>query len=185
MVIPGKFTVPPLGDASKLRISRTYVSSPASTYNGRRNWGIPKKVAKFRFVGGEDGGMYSRVELREVGETDEAKPFFAVDLTPAMWGVTMPLSTAFSPLDLELVHPPCPRGPDVERSESRHWYNVKPFITGRAGGAWAKGGMENGEWADGARFPKAKPYSLGVWWKDVTIDFPEGIVLGEEERKDI
>jgi len=186
ILAPGSFALPSaVGGGSKLRITRIYVSSAASTYNGRRNWGIPKKVAKFSFVGGEDGGMFSRVELRAAVDFDDAAPFFAVDLTPAMWGVTVPLSTTISPLDLQLVHPPLPRGPEPERTASDRWYSVKPYMKGSAGGVWAKGAMDDGEWADGVEFPKVQPYSLGVWWKDVTIDFPEGIVLDKEDRKDI
>ncbi|KAI5858858.1 hypothetical protein BZA05DRAFT_366411 [Tricharina praecox] len=184
--IPGYFSLPPsVGGGSKLRITRIYVSSAASTYNGRRNWGIAKKVARFRFVGDEDGGMCSRVELREAGDGDDAKPFFAVDLKPAVWGVTMPLSTAFSPIDLAVVHPPLPRGAEVERTASDKWYGVNPYVRGTGGGAWAKGALGDGEWADGVAFPKVQPVRLGVWWKDATIDFSEGEVLGEENRKDI
>jgi hypothetical protein len=49
LFIPGRFRV---GDHSGYSITRIYVSSEVSAVNGRVNWGLPKRVARFEILPG-------------------------------------------------------------------------------------------------------------------------------------
>lgn len=184
---PGAYHVPVLPDSpTHLRITRIYVSSAATELNGRKNWGIPKQMAGFKFVPADQGSKlpYKRVEVFNPGEED--KPFFAVDLQSAAWGMTLPgtVSTTMSPLDLTLVQPPLPQD-GAERVGTDKWLRVKPLLQGKAGLAWGSGGLEGGEWGDDVGFPKVKLWSLGLWWKKVGVTFKVPDVLGEEEEEDV
>jgi hypothetical protein len=151
--------------------------------NGRRNWGIPKKVARFSFIPSDPGSSLPHKRI-EVYNPDEEKPFFAVDLKSAAWGATLPMmvSTLLSPIDLHLVQPPLPKG-EAERVGTERWWGVVPYLRGKAGVAWGSGGLEGGNWGDDVSFPRVKPWSLGLWWKNVDVCFPQGEAVGEAEDK--
>ena len=171
------------GSPKKTRITRIYVSTPDTTINGRRNWGIPKRVAAFNFVPAPPGSAvpYARIEVSLPGL--EARPFFAADLTaPAVFGLTIPLSCALLPMDMQLVQPPLPESlTEPARVGSKDWIATSPYMRGKVAGIWAKGGLEGGAWGDGEGFPAVQPWGLGLWWKQLVIDFPVGEVL---EKKD-
>lgn len=89
LFIPGSFRF----RAGRLpSISRIFVSTQASVYNGRRNWGIPKDVADFDFewsTGGHDravitqpdGDLIARITLEAFGPELPAP----AHLVPAAW----------------------------------------------------------------------------------------------------
>ncbi len=54
LFMPGLFR---FGQTTSFSISKIYVSSMESVWNGRQNWGIPKELADFSFVTNADGGQ--------------------------------------------------------------------------------------------------------------------------------
>jgi hypothetical protein len=174
VLFPGDYKVPVRNDGSQsLRITRIYVSTAASVFNGRRNWNIPKRLANFTFVSRTDGYQgYARVEVRLPGEQ---KPFFAVDLTPSwLSSVKVPLSSAYLPVNTMIVQPPLPQGDEPERIGTDKWQAITPYMRGKGSVVYASGGLGNGEWSDGIGMPPMNRfYSLGVQWHDFLLDFSE------------
>ncbi len=77
------------------RITKIYVSTMNSVLNGRKNWAIPKELAKFVFSG--KGG----VETIEVA--GEGGTFFQTEIKT--WGPRFPVSTKLLPFPLMQGNP--------------------------------------------------------------------------------
>ncbi|KAI0071729.1 hypothetical protein K474DRAFT_1712201 [Panus rudis PR-1116 ss-1] len=164
--LPGKFKYPPTGQ-SALRITRIYVSSKASTYNGRKNWNIPKQVAHFEFTPNPDAKdptilPYSKVSVASV--EDPSKPFFIVNFksTRFLSKAHIPFNTDHVPgLDMTFLHPPLPESPiwgNDARVGTKRWWSLKPLMTGKAGLMWITGGFEGGKLGDDIGFPNLEFY---------------------------
>lgn len=69
-------------------ISKIFVSSIDSVYNGRENWGIPKELAQFEFKEMAKGSKSIKVTLNEA-------LVFSAHLKDSSWG--FPLSTSILP----------------------------------------------------------------------------------------
>lgn len=87
LYIPGLFL---LGGKLSFSISKIYVSSADSQWNGYNNWGIPKEVAHFTSTE-SDGSTQVKIS-KKIG----AMPFFRATIDP--WGPALPLSTRLLPL---------------------------------------------------------------------------------------
>ncbi|MDZ7898928.1 MAG: hypothetical protein U5N85_13020 [Arcicella sp.] len=86
LFIPGMFTF----DWKKVfSISKIYVSSQDSVYNGIANWGIPKESADFDWVQNDDGTEDISVKI-------EGKPFFKANFKKGF--ISFPLTTSILPL---------------------------------------------------------------------------------------
>jgi len=85
LFIPGLFR---FQDATAFNISKIYVSTYESVYNGIENWGIPKELAKFNIEKQNNG--YERFEA-----FFEEKTFFKADLKP--FGLPFYVNTAWFP----------------------------------------------------------------------------------------
>ncbi|MBC3784036.1 acetoacetate decarboxylase family protein [Spirosoma utsteinense] len=85
LFIPGLFQ---LGKRTSFSISKIYVSSQESIWNGRRNWGIPKEQATFSFSLNPDGSQTIRVDNQ--GET-------IIQLRAKPWGIRFPITTKLVP----------------------------------------------------------------------------------------
>jgi hypothetical protein len=105
LFIPGKFA--PYGKQS---ITKIYVSSGASTQNGRANWGIPKETLPISWV--KNKGK----DLIQVKDGD--KIAFSCELKSG--GIPFPVSTSFLPIDLHQL-----------------WDGVD-FFTKPSGNGWGK-----------------------------------------------
>lgn len=101
LLIPGMFTF----DWKKVfSITKIYVSSRDSVYNGIENWGIPKEFADFDWVQNANGSEDISVKV-------EGKEFFQATFKKGF--VSFPLTTAIFPLnvvqklrkDLIITHP--------------------------------------------------------------------------------
>lgn len=88
LIVPGRFE---LGGKRQFSISKIYVSSYDSVWNGINNWGIPKELADFEIKHLSDGAEQLRVSVG--GEV-----FFEVTLTQRKF--YLPISTRFFPLRL-------------------------------------------------------------------------------------
>lgn len=81
LIIPGKFR-----KSRKQAITKIYVDSPASTQNGRANWGIPKQTLPFEW---EKNGTKDLIRIK-----DGNKTVFSCDVKA--WGIPIPTSTSLS-----------------------------------------------------------------------------------------
>jgi hypothetical protein len=88
LFIPGMFTF----DWKKMfSISKIYVSSRDSVYNGIENWGIPKEYADFDWQTNADG-------TEDISVNIEGKEFFKTTIKKGF--VSFPLTTAILPLNV-------------------------------------------------------------------------------------
>ncbi|KAG7087665.1 hypothetical protein E1B28_013613 [Marasmius oreades] len=106
--IPGRWAYS--SGRSGLRITRIYVSSNASVYNGRRNWNIPKHLATFDWKN-EDDGITTTVSVSSA-ESDNATPFFSVQLSPVTGPIPIEVNTTLTGPYLTLIQPPLPALPN-------------------------------------------------------------------------
>ncbi|RNI27903.1 hypothetical protein EFA69_17590 [Rufibacter immobilis] len=85
LYIPGMFR---LGRKLVFSISKTYVSTQSSVWNGRRNWDIPKEPADFRFERTTGGTLEMEVSAG-------SESIFAAQVTP--FGPQLPFTTKIFP----------------------------------------------------------------------------------------
>ncbi|SCZ98614.1 BZ3500_MvSof-1268-A1-R1_Chr3-1g05501 [Microbotryum saponariae] len=93
MIIPGNFKNK-LKDGTTsfdLAITRIYVSTKESVYNGRQNWGIPKHQSDFSFTPVQDRPGSTLLTVSSPGAEDS---FFSAILTRSRWTpFAIPVST--------------------------------------------------------------------------------------------
>jgi hypothetical protein len=192
LYVPGSFEMPAgLGDGdgddgggrrsnkAALRITRIYVSTLASTVNGRRNWNIPKRLARFAFdpvdpaklSGPTRVSVFACLSNAASGSPAFApEPFFSVILTPSILP-SFPLKSQYLPLDLRLVMPPLDdeTAAGHELVGTERWASLTPSLVGPCRAVWGKGALTGpgNRWTDGVGFPDTKPYSLGLVWENV------------------
>ncbi|WP_210464681.1 acetoacetate decarboxylase family protein [Rufibacter roseolus] len=77
-----------LGGKLTFSVSKIYVSTEASAFSGRANWGIPKEVAAFSFLNFQEG-------TRTVEVSTGNHPFFTAQVKP--WGPKFPFTTKLFP----------------------------------------------------------------------------------------
>jgi hypothetical protein len=88
LFIPGQFE---LGGKRLFSISKIYVSTEDSVWNGIENWGIPKDRADFTRAMHEDGGeMFSAAR--------DGQTLFAANLAP--FGPSFPIASSLVPLSV-------------------------------------------------------------------------------------
>ncbi|KAF8586944.1 hypothetical protein K439DRAFT_1408197 [Ramaria rubella] len=182
LYIPGKFDIP-TGKAH-LRVTRIYVSTEASIYNGRKNWNIPKYLARFAFTRTypEKANSPIRIEAFPPAPADR-KPFFSAIATPSTWIPSFPVNTRYIPQDTLLVHPPLPH-----QTDACQWISTAPLMRGKSQIVWYTPGGEGegvptGDYADGDQFPKITPWSMGVHITKMLLDFPVGQVVEDKKTK--
>lgn len=201
--VPGEFEVPLTGKKAN-RITRIYVSSRESVYNGRlsmssvhqhsftifkgrKNWNICKTLAHFEFTPNPDTSNrdlpYSRIAIAPPESPDA--PFFLVDLIfiPLLSKGVIPFSSAFLPISTEAVCPPLPQSlnwRDDALVGTDRWISSSTKMKGNAGLFRFRGALEGGRLGDGVGFPTVEPWPVAMWLKDFELDFPVGIVLDKK-----
>ncbi len=108
LFIPGLFR---FGTTTSFSITKIYVSTEASVWNGRRNWGIPKERADFQFSTDSDGS-------RTVTVSQNGRAFFSLRAKP--WGLSFPITTQLLP------------GFRVTQQQTNHRLLTRPSATGHA-----------------------------------------------------
>ncbi len=88
LFIPGKFQY---GKNIKHTISKIYVSTMNSVYNGKKNWAIPKEHADFTFTKIDE--EHDQIEFKQ-----HKKTFFSMKIKPGF--LKFPLNTALLPFPL-------------------------------------------------------------------------------------
>ncbi|KZT33078.1 hypothetical protein SISSUDRAFT_445248 [Sistotremastrum suecicum HHB10207 ss-3] len=179
--IPGEFDNPVNG-MSGLRITRIYVSTEASIYNGRRNWNVPKHLARFEFTSSPTGTLDIRVFSPSVSTS---APFFSATVQPVRFVPSFPLSTSYMP-STPLIQPPLPEASAfpsslLEEGEEAaaligtdNWWSIDPVIKGKVRLIWvqpnlaprAGGGKSVKVLGDGEGFPSVQPWTIGLEWLD-------------------
>ncbi|KAI9714577.1 MAG: hypothetical protein M1812_006382 [Candelaria pacifica] len=199
LIIPGNFDVPGTKE-SHLRITRIYVSQKETCYNGRKNWNIPKHLARFSFTHPpttENAPPAAlKVEVFPPGEV-ESKPFFAATLKPFQWFPAVPFSTKLCPwlgLNVHLVQPPLPASSKAGEEilcGTDEWKKLLPYMaTNKARGMWVdvkeskvreqevgeSQALLGGKGNEGS-FPDVKPWKIGLWLEEVTLVFEKPEIL--------
>lgn len=190
MYVPGQFAVPPNKSAAN-RITRIYVSTKESVYNGRKNWNIPKHVAHFTFVPSGAASAspsalpYSRIAVAPPDAPED--PFFVLDLAPTLLlgrGV-LPFNSRFVPFSSRIACPPLPQSERWKEDAcvgTDRWVALTPGMSGKAGFFSAKGGLPGGAFADNVGFPDVRPFSTAMWLREFKLEFPVGDVLGKKDE---
>ncbi|KAK5118005.1 hypothetical protein LTR62_004049 [Meristemomyces frigidus] len=176
VVIPGNFAVPggPEKGQEKLRVTRIYVNQRETTYNalskGRRNWNIPKHLARFEFSSPPLSKTASPPKAITVTVWPPADykvrteiPFFKATFTPMSWTPSFPLSTSYLPISSHFVQPPLPSSDDdpaLTGTETWKSYDVSSW-SNRAKMVWVRSEQGRDVVARGW-CPKFTPWSLGV-----------------------
>ncbi|MFN8354833.1 MAG: acetoacetate decarboxylase family protein [Spirosomataceae bacterium] len=91
LFIPGLFD---FGGKNAFSISKIYVSTYNSVWNGINNWGIPKELADFEW---KSNGPYDDITVR-LGDTE----IFSAQLKKVGW--QFPLTTALTPVTVAQAH---------------------------------------------------------------------------------
>ncbi|KAI0070729.1 hypothetical protein K474DRAFT_1608129 [Panus rudis PR-1116 ss-1] len=191
--VPGKFQFPATGK-SALRITRIYVSTKASTYNGRKNWNIPKQVAHFEFTPNPEAkdsdAILPYIKISASPVNDPSNPFFVVNLksTRFLSKAHLPFNSNHVPgLDMTFIHPPLPESPNWKEDAkvgTDRWWTLKPLMTGKTGLLWVEGGLRGGKLGDNLGFPDVQVWKLGTWLRDFTLEFYVGEELGAKKKQD-
>ncbi|KAF8315726.1 hypothetical protein DL93DRAFT_2227364 [Clavulina sp. PMI_390] len=197
IMIPGSFKNPK-GPPS-LRVTRIYVSSMKSIWNGRRNWNIPKHLAHFTFTpsttvkGGTEVRVYAPTNTPD--GTDATiwceKPFFAAVLAPSWLPIpAIPMDLKYAPLRLTLIQPPLESSECVETDGligTDKWCSILPDFVGSIKSVSVSplldapsedgSSKERKRFANGVDFPDFAPYSIGMHWPSMTLGFPEPVIF--------
>ncbi len=155
ILIPGYYQ---FGDSTYYRISQIYVSSIDSVINGRRNWSVPKKLARFQW---SDNNTFVKIFLPE---NDEA--FCTIRVRPRLY--CFPASSAIIPSSIRtLLQPP------LEEDKDKNIYlKIVPSCSG-----WFRPLVQLIEFqTDGKEIPSHEQlsmYTYGVGYEAFTLIFPE------------
>ncbi|TAQ84331.1 hypothetical protein B7494_g7339 [Chlorociboria aeruginascens] len=118
-----------------LRLTRIYVSQKNTCWNGRKNWNIPKHLARFSFTDIPNGAVKIAVYPHDTSVL-EAKPtlqpFFKATFKTVPYIPAIPISTTVAKyvrMDLSIVQPPLPsgQGSEDELPGTDQWCSVLPY----------------------------------------------------------
>lgn len=194
--IPGAFTTPGGDGKPHLRITRIYVSesNPATIYNGRINWNVPKHPARFEFK--ELSKTETQISVyppTTAANEDTSDPFFSAIVSKGLKFLPdIPLSTKSIPFDSTLVLPPLPSSPsDPKLAGTDSWKSLPSIMKGKIRCLWVKPGEIRDvhgkpQFSDGVGFPKIEPWSLGIHWlPGTTFDIPVTESFTKEGKKPV
>ncbi|KAL8689760.1 MAG: hypothetical protein Q9224_004571 [Gallowayella concinna] len=180
ILLPGNFDVPG-GHGSHTRITRIYVSQRDTTYNGRKNWNIPKHIARFKYTGDFSAPPFT-VQLFPQDPSIDT-PFFTASLQHlAFWTPSFPFSSnllKWIGIPNTLVQPPLPEGdPREVICGTNTWYKVTTSIySPKTKLVWMdlkqpgkEANEERNNW-----WPGIKRWHLGLWLQSTQMDlgYPE------------
>ncbi|CAE6527829.1 unnamed protein product [Rhizoctonia solani] len=183
LYVPGQMNFKVGGSSlSGLSITRIYVSSFASVVNGRRNWNIPKRLARFEFTLETPSDPLSPT-LASVypSLSDSPNPGFSPDpifrarLVPSRRLPNFPLNLTSIPraiLDSRVLQPPL-----TDPVGTEQWCIVEPGFAGQVRVMYPEPGLEGARYGDGIGFPDLQPMSVGLWWPKAEILFPPPEIL--------
>ncbi|KAI4161238.1 MAG: hypothetical protein LQ342_005029 [Letrouitia transgressa] len=179
ILIPGNFALP--SGESHTSITRIYVSQRDTCYNGRKNWNIPKHLARFEYTNSISSPPFS-VSLFPHDDPSSNTPFFTASVAPlGFWTPSFPFSSKFTKylgLSNVLLQPPLPEGKDKEiepgteeflktegdifsKSAKIVWFDMKQ----PGGGKKGDDGKDRKNW-----WPGLGRWHLGIWLKEAELN---------------
>ncbi len=197
LLVPGKFAYPAEGKDGKrevkkgLKLTRIYVSTDKTCWNGRKNWNIPKHLAKFEWEDCPDGSVSVRVfphDTTEVYDATEANPsatpFFKATLKPMRYVPSFPMSTKLYEaigIDLGLVEPPLPTGVGSQGAlvGTDLWCRSVPYqYSPKSSLLWVDMSQKDATGKAPDEFdnfwPGCNRWAFGVLMRDAVVRFGEG-----------
>jgi len=155
LLVPGCYQ---FDDTTYYRISQIYVSSLDSVINGRRNWGVPKKLAIFRW---SDNNTYVKIFL-----PDNDEPFCTIRVRPRLY--CFPVNSAIVPSSFRTLLQPV-----LEDENDKNIY-LKTILSCNG---WFRPLVELIEFCtDGKEIPSHEQLSMyryGVGYEAFTLIFPK------------
>lgn len=136
-ILPGFFSrVGSDGKTTKdSRITGIWVSQEATLLNGRRNWNIPKHLARFKFTP-TDASKSSPVKV-EVYRSDPSatRPFFSATIHPISYLPAFPMSSSwlsYLGISTAILQPPLPEGDPADVVVgTKDWKRSFPVLKSR------------------------------------------------------
>ncbi|ETS87245.1 hypothetical protein PFICI_01073 [Pestalotiopsis fici W106-1] len=172
------------------RVTRIYVSQNKTCWNGRKNWNIPKHLARFDFQDLPDGSTKIRVYPHDTcdgaSEVQASNvPFFQAIVQPLRWAPPFPFSASwlgYAGLDISLVQPPLPEGngSQGELPGTDKWCKILPGqASNNTSLAWIDLSQRDEQGALNGQnenfWPNLGRWQLGVKMENCDIDFGEGV----------
>lgn len=176
-----------------LRITNIYVSTESSIWNGRRNWNIPKHLAKFEWshpfrskTTDAQTVHISHPSLTSItnhnSSLDQQDPFFSAVLCQSKYLPFLPINTNCFP-SLPLYQPPLQAGlykrstreADVETHSlpSDLYRATSPTFKGKITVAFCQYAPGKSSYGDGISFPKSvNTLGYGCYMSKVEVSFP-------------
>jgi hypothetical protein len=143
------------GDTTYYRISQIYVSSLDSVVNGRRNWGVPKKLARFHW---SDNNTSAKIFLPE-----SAEPFCTIRVRPRLY--CLPVNSGLVPSSFRTLL-------QSSLDEENVYLKIIPSCSG-----WFRPVVQLIEFhTDGKEIPSHEQFSMytyGVGYEAFTLLFPK------------
>lgn len=184
---------------SGLSITRIYVSSAASVVNGRRNWNIPKHLARFEFTPETPSDPLSPLTVSVYPATSTSpepefasEPAFRARLAPSRRLPNFPVTVNLGVfpraiLDPRLFQAPLSGVPGYGHGSpivsTEQWCSIESTYKGQPRIMYPEPALDGGKFGDGIGFPDVKPLSVGLWWPQAEIKFPDPIILDLAEDK--
>ena len=152
-------------------------------FQGRKNWNIPKHLARFAFTHSPQSTSSESSDALKVEvfppDSTATRPFFTAILKPFRWLPSIPFSSTMTPLDSHIVQPPVPLSKDGPYQEwlcgTDRWVKALPKVNAKKlKGMWVDLRMDSdkeGWW------PDLKPWKIGFWMEGVTLKIDEPEVL--------
>jgi len=178
MYIPGRYKGP--NKAKGFQITRIYVSSEASTLNGRLNWNIGKHVARFVFTPErpEPGQSFTV----SIFNSEATEPFFSAVIRPpsVLLALALPATTSILGSFYSLIQPPLRKGQTPELAGTEVWKIVRPKLWGSVRKVTALPNLEgpagDKRFGDGVSFPDIRPNWIGgVMMREAKFSFPAAV----------
>ena len=162
------------------RISRIYVSQKDTCYNGRKNWNIPKHMARFEFTNlGESAEQQRLLSGRETvqpgglrvdvfgAEPGAEKAFFSATLRPVRFPIPYISfsSTWLTTISINppLLQPPLPQGDTAEECDTQNWKkSVAKLSSRKCSAMWCE--MTFPQVGRNEQVPPFLPGDAGKWW---------------------
>lgn len=179
-------------------ITRIYVSSAASIVNGRRNWNIPKELARFTFTPEDPSDPYSptvvavypsltppsAITASFTGPEFAPDPIFKTRIVPSRRLPSCSLDLAQVPsaiFDQALLQPPLSRVSSEECAfvGTEKWCRVTPWHSGEVRIIYPEpklGDGTNAQLGDGVGFPDVESLPVGIWWHKAHISTTEQVL---------